>query len=259
MRNFIISVVLCALPTMTFAECDNLLSKKIASSVHPKQKIYNELTSCKKMPNNPELTIFAEVLEKEPNGSEDASFGYYDLSLVIAKSDSGEIVGRYFKNDFFNMGNGGSTLGEIKVDTANYRLNADNRAFGIVSSFGGRDGASDQITLYVLKQNKIIPVLSNLELSSSPTVGFDLKEQSEFCNGNTDSDVKRTIIMTQNVTNGFNDILVNEKRVQYKYRVTKKSCDVQKEDKTTKKYTLKYDDKKGAYDAPEEIAIPDLD
>lgn len=252
MRNFIISVVLCAVPMMSFAECDNPVLTKIASSVHPKQKVYEGFTSCKKMPNNPELTIFAEVLEKAPNGSEDAGFGYYDLSLVIAKSDSGEIVGRYFKNDFYNMGNGGITLNEIKVDTANYRFNAETRAFGLASQQGGRDGAFEQITLYVLKGNQIIPVLNNLELVSSPSnTSFD-------CNV-ADSDTKRTIVMSTNATNGFFDILVNEKKV--KYKVTKKSCDTDKpkvESTSTKKYTLKYDDKKGAYDAPEEIAMPDL-
>jgi hypothetical protein len=71
MRNIINNVIatgvvlLCVVPTISFAVCDNPLSKKIAFSVHPKQKIYNDLTSCKKIPNNPELTIFTSILEKE--------------------------------------------------------------------------------------------------------------------------------------------------------------------------------------------------
>ena len=183
MRNFIISVVLCALPTMTFAECDDPLLKKIASSVHPKQEVYHgayntDPMSCKKIPNNPEQTIFAEILEKEKVENEDNDSGAYDLSLVIAKNN-GEIIGRYHKNDFYNTGNGGTVLDDIKVDTANYRLNADTRAFGIVSNFSGRDGREEEITLYVLKQNKIVPVLSNLTLVSSPTVGFDLSNSSK--------------------------------------------------------------------------------
>lgn len=256
MRNFIIGVVLCALPTMTFAECDNPLSKKIASSVHPKQKIYNELTSCKKIPNNPELTIFASVLEKETGAGEEDLSGSEDLSIVIAKSDSGEVIARYFKKDFYNTGNGGTNFAEIKIDTANYRLNTNTRAFGIVSNFDGRYGVSEEITLYILRDNDIVPVLRNLNLVSSPTNnGFEIG-----CAGIIENDTKRTIVMSPKMTNNFFDIVINEKQV--KYKVTKKSCSEDKpkvESTSTKKYTLKYEDKKGAYDVPEEIAIPELD
>jgi hypothetical protein len=234
--------------TKAIVGCEASILNKIGSSVHPKQKVYGEFASCKKMPNNPELTIVAELLE----GAEDSGFGNYDLSVVVAKSDSGDVVGKYFKEGFFNSGAGGSQFEEIKVDTANYRLNADTRAFGVVSHTGGRDGGYEEITLFVLNGTNINPVLINLGLINSIPITI-----GDCIVG--DYDIKRTVIMTSNVTNGYFDITVNEKKT--KYKVTKKSCEGQEEkiDKTTsKKYTLKYDNKKGVYNAPAEIASPDL-
>lgn len=231
--------------TKAIAGCEASILNKIGSSVHPKQKVYGEFVSCKKMPNNPELTIVAELLE----GAEDSGFGNYDLSVVVAKSDSGEVVGKYINEGFFNIGAGGTDFGEIKVDTANYKLSADTRAFGVVTQIGGRGGSEQQITLFTLNSSNIKPVLNNIILQATPTAG-DLD-----CAGVTDSDIKRTIIMTESPTSGFNDIVVNEKKV--KYKITKKSCDEEKQkvDKTTsKKYTLKYNSKKGFYNASEEIA-----
>lgn len=263
MRNIINNVIatgvvlLCVVPTISFAMCDNSLSKKIAFSVHPKQKIYNDLTSCKKIPNNPELTIFTSILEKEiiPGAEEDLS-GSEDLSVIIAKTDSGDVIASYLKKDFYNTGNGGTNFAEIKIDTANYRLNNDTRAFGIVSIFDGRYGVSEQITLYILKENKIVPILKNLNLISSPTNnGFEIG-----CAGIIESDTKRIISMSPQMTNNFFDILINEKQI--KYKVTKKSCDEDKpkvESTSTQKYKLQYDNKKGIYNVPEEIAYPDVD
>ena len=233
--------------TKAIAGCEASILNKIGSSVHPKQKVYGEFASCKKMPNNPELTIVAELLE----GAEDSGFGNYDLSVVVAKSDSGEVVGKSFNEGFFNSGAGGTEFQEIKVDTANYRLNADTRAFGVVTEIGGRDGREEKITLFTINGSNIKPVLNDIILQATPSVGIGELD----CAGVTDSDIKRTIIMTESPTSGFNDIVVNEKKV--KYKITKKSCDEEKQkvDKTTsKKYTLKYNSKKGFYNAPEEIA-----
>jgi hypothetical protein len=247
MKNFTIVLALaCSLPAISFASCDNPILKKVASSTHPKQKTIDDLESCKKIPNNPELTIFAEIVEK----SESSDYNGSDLSVAIANSNSGEVTANYFKQDFAVVP---ASANDIKVDTANYKINGDTRAFGVsFSEYDGVNGAVERVNLYVLRAKEIIPILDNIIVSSSSPYKGELQVDCALF----DDDIKRTIAIASTTTNGFFDLLVNEKKV--KYKVTKKSCDEkeQKIDKTTtKKYTLKYDNKTGAYSVPEGIGF----
>lgn len=228
--------------------CDTSVLKKISTAVHPNQKVYEGFSSCKKIPNNPELTIIAELLER----SEDPNT--FDLIVVVTKSDSGEVIGKYFEKEHHFAGAGSDMFDTLKVDTANYRLNADTRAFGVMSGHGRfccRDTfREDNITLFTMKDSEIKPIMGELNLHGR----YDIPNGELDCALIADQEVKRTIVMTENYTNGFKDILINEKNL--KYKITKKSCEQETIEKTTvKKYILKYDNKKGFYNIPENIGI----
>jgi uncharacterized protein YdeI (BOF family) len=229
-------------------DCDTLVEKagELIKKIRPNREIFQDISGavgCKKMPNDQNLSILAIPLL--PLGQiEDGRMTINDLEILIVKNDSAEIVSSSYEEAVSAM------TYAMSVDTANYKLNDNTRAFGIeISNKEGNDYATN-LSLYVVKDKNILKVASN--------IGTQIYHNFQSCSEKEKYDsLKRTIVVTATPTDGYNDLLINEK-IDKEKQVSKTKhnddCDVKKISSSTKKYTLKYDGTKGIYNVPKEVS-----
>lgn len=224
--------------------CD--LDSKMVNKVINDSKIDGILdtdySTCKKLPNSPEITVFAFL-----TGRTDDDNNGRDLTVVTAKTDSGDIIGT-FKNhtqpddDYFFQHGMRNMLAEIKIDTANYRLNSEKRAFGIVKV--EENDPNQTIDLFIQNGNKIEKVIGDLSISGMAIHKFD-----GDCAGEPGGEWKGIISMSDKMTNGFFDIIFKETIKEYDYGndTAEQVCSDNYKAKyktKTEKTTFKYDGKK---------------
>jgi hypothetical protein len=224
------------------ADCDSPFLKKVMS-YHPEIAYQEEnvIAACKKFPDKPEFTAFAIL------NSSGGDTNSYDLNTYIVESNSGKIVSNLYEKQ---QGEWLRNL-SVDIDTAPYRLNESIRAFGIrVKTYyrfdegsSGSYSSSDNLSLYIFDKKNISNILSQIELS---------KEQGglspEDCNNSNHS---RTIIVSSQKTDGYNDFLIIEKVKNIKKGVGHKCID---SPITTNKYTIKYDSSSRSYLIPKQIS-----
>ena len=251
-----------SLNTVKLQKCD--IDANVVNKVVSALKIGNvldvEYSTCKKLPNSPEITVFA-LLTQEPNLDLQA----FNLTLVTAKTDSGEIIGKFNSHnpkedvdteDYFFQQGAHSMLDEIRIDTANYRLNDDKRAFGIFSNVDDAGSGNYQtMTLFVQNGQQIDKILSEITLSS---LSMDSIGRNNFDCVVTEAESKSVITMSPQMTNGFYDIVVSETTKTYNYGKdsNKKVCSDSYKPKyktTNKKFILKYDNKSNIYIKPSDM------
>jgi hypothetical protein len=173
-------------------------------------------SACKANPQNKELqyVVLASNQRDDKNGQ-----SIHDLTIAIVNKKNKKIVSSY--KDIIEED---ATLrieqGTLWIDTANYQLNENTRAFGIEmrSSYSpncGDGGLGSTRTLYIQQGNKIRPILKDLIMSDWHYVVEGLSR----CNSTSDES-EETIIesrelslsMADTKTNGFKDIILSMKR-----------------------------------------------
>lgn len=223
------------------ADCDSPFLKKIMS-YHPEIAYQQEnvIAACKKLPDKPEFTAFAIL-------NQGGDTGLYDLNTYIIESNSGNIVSNLYEKQ---KGEWLKNL-SIDIDTAPYHLNESTRAFGIrIKTYyrfdegsSGSYASSDNLSLYIMDKKNISNVLSQIELS---------KEQGglspEDCNSANNS---RTIIVSPQKTDGYNDFLIVDKIKNIKKGTGHKCIN---SPIATNKYIVKYDGNLRSYLIPKEIS-----
>jgi hypothetical protein len=159
-----------------------------------------------KLPNT-DLSAWVIIIKKQ---RDDQYFKTPFEFYILVTDATGKILTNY-KNE---------TKGELvegKVDTANYRLNGNTRAFGIrltTKIFSPLVGSSDQrISLFVYENNTLIKVLEGLQVYADQK--YDMGgDMSEECKAAWD-ETKTTLIMLDKKTNGYNNILAKTKHEHY--------------------------------------------
>ncbi|MCH4552908.1 PA3715 family protein [Aestuariibaculum lutulentum] len=123
-------------------------------------------------------------------------------------------------------------LSSLKIDTAPYYLNKNIRAFGLRYSYSGSSRVnpydSEIINLYYLKDNKIIEVLSNLEIEK--TTG----ENNGTCENASFETSKSILIMNDQFEDKLNDISIKTKIKNY-------SLDSECDKEIVKSESIKYE------------------
>lgn len=219
--------------------CDNPFLNTIIANNHKNREYKTELVTCKKIPTNPNLSIFVIPLITQQNEEGNSVF---DLDIVVADTSTGTIVSNLFKENA--LVSDAMEITNITIDTAAYQLNENDRAFGVkINSYhrGGESVNSDILSLYTFNTQLLHPIIPTIEVESS------ISSQMTSCDADAHS-IKRFISILPTKTDDFYDILVNEKGT--KNVQSKKSC---KETKKNTQYKLKYSAKIGAYDVPKEI------
>jgi hypothetical protein len=184
--------------------------------------------ACKALPNNSDLFVVAlatfnkdltnkELIASNPSYNPDYDSGYrkYDLTVLIVKSSSGRIVGK-----FISLGaleSDAVMLQNLHIDTGRYYLEPKHTILGVraMRHLNSQIAASENTVLYLYqyKKNKLELILDNIEIDSC--VG---NNESAECATSTFERTNRTISVLKTITNGLHDIALNEKVEEETYK-----------------------------------------
>jgi len=201
-----------------------------------KQKIKSGLIVSKIQPNNSNETI---VVIPEIVGEEDEHFLELNSHVVLVNNTTRKITHKYFESYKTNGWTSDAIeLREITIDTAPYNITGDKRAFGIrvyyVGSSRANPYANKTISLFVKSDDTLKKVLHNYDVMDYGGE-WDTSCYGEFI------DVKSTLIISEEKTNGYFDILVKSKITKTKNTEDEHGeCD-SKEKINTEKTVLKFD------------------
>jgi len=219
------------------AECEGLFDQLNKSLGYPESETEGYFAACKVWPADANKTIVALAhFQKGSSYGEPSSWGegLWDLDMLIVKTDSGEIQHRLFQK--------GAVSSEairfigIDIDTARYQLAPTTIAFGIRANFGGPADV-ETLSLYVIQQNKLKPILSKLIMLAN--YGEDHVECPSW------SRATRTLAIAKTVSNGYADLILQEKKVEQDMvdddtNEISPGCTVE-ETKSSQRYTLRFD------------------
>ncbi|WP_299435578.1 hypothetical protein [uncultured Aquimarina sp.] len=201
-----------------------------------KQKVKSDLIVSKVQPNNSNETI---VVIPEIVGEEDEHFLELNSHVVLVNNTTRKITHKYFESYKTNGWTSDAIeLREITIDTAPYNITDDKRAFGIrvyyVGSSRANPYANKTISLFVKSDDTLKKVLHNYHVMDYGGE-WDTSCYGEFI------DVKSTLIISEEKTNGYFDILIKSKITETKNTEDEHGeCD-SKEKISTEKTVLKFD------------------
>ena len=159
---------------------------------------------CKDWPAYPGLSIAAlSQLEPRPSSDSSGPDGIYDLDLALVSTDGSKPVATYHRASVFESD--AIALEGLQLDTAQYKLTSELRAFGLRVLFKGssRINPFDQtlLSLYVKDGEMVRPVMDRL-------VTYQYSgEWDGNCAGER-SEVVRTIEIGKTSSHGYADLIV---------------------------------------------------
>jgi hypothetical protein len=160
---------------------------------------------------------------------------FYDLTVLIVKSDSGEILNQLFQEKAFSSDAIGLT--GITIDTAPYKLTPDQRAFGVRARFSNSSAVSswehEQLNLYAPQGKTLKKVLERLVMVKK------LYEKADDCEESL-TDINRTLILAATRSHGKADLILKEKTSSDKSDMVKNEC-VWEKKIALKTYLLRFD------------------
>ncbi len=163
------------------------------------------MTSCKKMPENESLTIVVTIYRDERS--------IENISIMLIDSNE-KITSSYKKSlpDDMSM-----SSGSINIDTAPYKVSSNVRAFAvdIYESYAPHcyeAWTEGYRTLYIKKENKIVPILENIGLTGGRFLNKKSTcEPPENGKNISTENFKTNITILKTITNGFFDIGIVKK------------------------------------------------
>jgi len=210
---------------------------------------------CKKSPANPGATIaaFAHFQKGSDFSSDDVGLGLYDLDVLLVDTDTAAILQHLSQKGALSSDS--IALSRISIDTANYTLAPNARAFGVradrsnnlrENSFG-----FETINLYLIRENHLRQVLDKLVMSED-------QPHSE-CGSDDASHVTRTLAVAKTITHGLADLILMEKRIDVEEKMENEDgnevCVTTREIPSSKRYLLKFNGE--TYVIPKDIKSPD--
>ena len=202
-----------------------------------------EQVICKVWPARSELTLVAVPLPR----AEHDGYGETDLELLVAGSASGQVSMRRLLPGALDWD--AIYVSGIAFDTAPYWVSERRLAFGVRVSRNGSSRANpffeQSLNLYVLDGDAIRPVLSDLVMAEGSG------EWDTNCTGEW-NDMKRTLALAEQAgPNGYNDIILREKRTFSSAEVRGDECVSVDENRGQQRYRLTYDGER--YVVPKEL------
>lgn len=196
----------------------NLIDAVLENLNIKKEDCKLDLIAIKENPNNPKETIIAipEIVKRDP---EDASYFEFDSHILIVATNTGEIKQKYFEgketNDWVSDA---VILADIKIDTAPYMVSKNNRAFGIRVNYHNNSQPNpysyETISLFLKTNNSLLKIWNNYNVMESHG------ESDTVCYGDFIGHNK-TLMMSKGKTNGYFNILVNNKITETQTRPSK--------------------------------------
>jgi len=199
--------------------------------------VKTDLIASKTNPQTPNevIIVIPEIVNEEEE--------YFELNshIVIADNRSGKIIQKFFEssqtNDWYSDA---LQLREITLDTAPYRVTDDIRAFGVRVRYVGMSKVnpyeSETLSLFVKSADRLKKILDKYAVMDA------FGEWDGNCFGEF-RDTKNTLIMSNQKSNGFFNILIKSKVTETKNEVNKNGeCDA-KVITTNQKSILKFNGK----------------
>lgn len=202
-----------------------------------RSKLMPALQAFKILPNRPNeaIVVIPEIVE----GSEEEHYFTLNTHIAYVNIENKQVLFHYFESAETNGWiSDAIRLDEIKIDTAPYTITKNERAFGIKTHFIGSSRVnpyvSDQLSLFMIKNNSIQKILDNFEVLYGGGE-WDGNCKGEFINE------KKILIISEEKTNTYFDILVKHKITESIAFIDENGdCD-NKNTVTTKTSVLKFD------------------
>ena len=186
---------------------DSLLINNVLKQIHLQiNQCKPDLIRSKKLPNRPQesIVVIPEIVKEDE--------AYFELNshIFIVVTSTGKIIHSFFESHETNEWYSDAIeLVDIKIDTAPYELKAKKRAFGITVKYVGMSRVNpyilETLSLYIKDKNELKRVLNK----------FDISKYYGEWNGECQGDIKqekKILIMDQNKTNGFYNIIIKNKK-----------------------------------------------
>lgn len=208
----------------------NLLDIVLKNLNLTKEMCKMDLVVLKLNPNNPQETIIV-IPEIAEEGEQ-----YFALNshIVAVNSETGKITHKYFESSKTNgWVSDAIELREIKIDTAPYKISEKDRAFGVRVSYRGSSRinpyVTETISLFLkTKTHTMQKIATNYE------VNLFRGEWDTDCEGEFNGE-KKTLHISAKKTNGYYDILVNNKVTETTNFIDEKGdCEATEEASTIK-------------------------
>lgn len=200
-------------------------------------KLIPTLRAFKILPNSPHeaIVVIPELVE----GSEEEHYFTLNTHIAFVNIENKHVLYHYFESAKTNGWiSDAIMLKEIIIDTAPYIITESERAFGIKTHFVGSSRVnpyvSDRLSLFIIENNSLQKVLHNFE------VLYGGGEWDGSCKGQF-FDKKKTLVISEEKTNGYFDILVANKITKtIEFKDENGDCD-SKDTVTNKTSVLKFD------------------
>ena len=198
-------------------------------------KINMHLLVTKVMPNSHQETIM--VIPEFTEGNDDEPFFQLNCHILIVNTITEQITHKYSEN---GLTSDALQLTEITIDTARYIVSEDTRAFGVkvfyYANSKGSPYSNTTMALFVKSEDSLNKILNHYDIMEYNG------EWDGFCYGEF-TDVKNTLIMSKEKTNGYFDIIVNSAITNTENHEDENGDCISKESKTISKLLLKFNGK----------------
>ncbi|WP_025663139.1 PA3715 family protein [Aquimarina megaterium] len=212
---------------------ENLIDSAIQQLNLEISKVNTDLLVTKVMPNNPKETII--VIPEYVDDHNDEYHFELNSHIIVVNNITGKIIYKYFESSETNgWVSDAVVLSEISIDTAPYIVAQNTRAFGVrVFHYGmskPNPYSNRTISLFVKSGDTLKKVLHNYDVED---YGGEWDTQ---CAGESTS-IKNTLIMSEEKTNAYFDIIVKSTVLESKTFVDENGeCD--EENKTSSATTV---------------------
>lgn len=204
-------------PALSFAQdCNTPEQMQLLEKLYPKQQRISRLgetrvlngqvpSACKVWSAHPEYMIIANSWVDAKVAQEDIF--ETDFEVVLVDRATGTVKSRYYGEGV--LPSDAVYLSSLEIDTAPYKLKADQLAFGVRVMHTGSSGPnpfnSTELNLFVPQNEKLLPLLKNLELNTSGG------EWDTSCNG-AFYQIESVIQVANTKTKGYFDLRLKQQQ-----------------------------------------------
>lgn len=210
----------CDSGTILFV-ADELGLKNIAEDKSNESRVDGvRAAACKVSPQNKDLIYVALASNPENNPHIQGEL-FYDFTIAIVDTEKNSVTASY-KGKLEEDATLRIDESTLSIDTANYKLNDQTRAFGVdvrsdYSPSCAEGGFGTRRTLYVQEGKKIRPILQDLIMSTWTYLVYPnpLCKAAVLKGKESAPIIEKTLIslsMADTTTNGYKDIMVNAKK-----------------------------------------------
>jgi hypothetical protein len=194
-------------------------------------------------PGVADRTIIAFATPRElSRADEEQGVAYFDLTIEIVKTGSGELVARRFEKA--GIVSDAMHFDGLAIDTAEYALAPGVHAFGLrfsSSHRGGTDASAVDLRLYEVRGAAVVEVM--------PSVTMQQSSRDRGCYGM--SEMTRTLEIAKTRTRGRADIVLHARQVDGEDGTEVEGDCRMKETRSERRAVLRYDGR--SYRLPKDL------